>query len=174
MNTKAAIRVEEYLQTAFEQADCEYLDGEIVERNMGELPHALLQGKLLLLLSELGSSASLQVVPEIRLQISPTRYRVADIAVWRPGSIGTRIPAVSPFLVVEILSPEDRMVRMQPKIQEYLGIGVDHVWLIDPYDRKALSYSKEDPVGKLADVLKTVSPQLEIPLETLWQCLPKS
>ena len=123
------------------------LDGEIVERNMGELPHALLQGKLLVLLSELGSSAGLQVVPEIQLQISPTRYRVADIAVWRSGPIGTRIPTVSPFLVVETLSAEDRMVRMQPKIQEYLGIGVEHVWLIDTYDRKALSYSKEARSG---------------------------
>jgi len=175
MNSRVAVSVEAYLKTSFEDADCEYLDGETVERNKGELPHALLQGKLLLLLlSELGSSAGLQVVPEIRLQMSPTRYRVADIAVWRSGSIGTRIPTVSPFLVVEILSPEDRMVRMQPKIQEYLGIDVDHAWLIDPYDRKALSYSKEDPVGKLADVLKTVGPHLEIPLETLWQCLPES
>jgi Uma2 family endonuclease len=173
MNIKTAISVDEYLKTSFE-VDCEYLDGEVVERNMGELPHALLQGKLLLLLSELGSSAGLQVVPEIRLPISPTRYRVADIAVWRSGPIGTRIPTVSPFLVVEILSPEDRMVRMQPKIQEVLGLGVEHVWLIDPYDRKALSYSKEDPVGKLAEVLKTVSPKLEISLETLWQSLPQS
>ena len=107
MNTKVAISVEEYLRTSFEDADCEYLDGEIVERNAGELPHALLQSRLLLLLSELGRSASVQVVLEIRLKISRTRFRVADIAVWRSGSIGTRIPTVSPFLVVEILSPED-------------------------------------------------------------------
>ncbi len=143
-----------------------------MERNTRELPHALLQSRLLLLLSELGSSTRLQVVPEVRLQINRMRFRVADIAVWRSGSIGTQIPTVIPFLVVEILSPEDRMVCMQPKIQEYLGIGVDHVWLIDPYDRKALSDSKEDLVGKLADALKTVNPHLEIPLEILWQCLP--
>jgi hypothetical protein len=30
--------VDEYLRTSFEDADCEYLDGEIVERNAGELP----------------------------------------------------------------------------------------------------------------------------------------
>ena len=174
MNSRSAVSVEEYLNTNCEDADCEYLGGEIVERNTRELPHALLQSRLLLLLSELGSSACLQVVLKIRLQINRTRYRVADIAVRRSVSIGTRIPRVSPFLVVEILSPEDRRVRMQPKIQEYLGMGIDHVWLIDPYDRKALSYLKQDPVGKLADVLKTVNPHLEISLETLWQCLPQS
>ena len=32
--------VEEYLRTSFDGSDCEYLDGEVVERNMGELPHA--------------------------------------------------------------------------------------------------------------------------------------
>jgi Uma2 family endonuclease len=63
---------------------------------------------------------------------------------------------------------------MQPKIQEYLGIGVNHVWLIDPFERKALTYSKEDPVGRLTDVLKTDSPQLEIFLDTLWKFLPVS
>ena len=31
--------VEEYLRTSFDGSDCEYLDGEVVERNMGELPH---------------------------------------------------------------------------------------------------------------------------------------
>lgn len=173
MNTKVAVGVEEYLKTCFEGADCEYLDGEVVERNMGELPHALLQGELLLLLKQLGNQAGLQVIPEIRIQVSPTRYRMADLAVWRAGPIGSRIPTVSPFLAVEILSPEDRMVRMQPKIQEYLAIGVEHIWLIDPFERKALSYSQEDRVGRLTDVLKTASPQLEVPLETLWKCLPE-
>jgi Uma2 family endonuclease len=42
---------------------------------------------------------------------------VADIAVWRAGGIGDRIPTLPPFLVIEILSPEDRITRMQPKIQ---------------------------------------------------------
>ena len=174
MNIKTAISVEEYLKTSFEEADCEYLDGEIVERNMGELAHGIIQTQLAILLSQLGISLGLQVIAEIRVQISRTRFRVADIAAWKAGSIGTRIPLVSPFLVVEILSPEDRMVRMQPKIQEYLGIGVDHVWLIDPFERKALTYSKEDPVGRLTDVLKTESPQLEISLDTLWKFLPLS
>ena len=172
MNIKTAISIEEYLKTSFDEADCEYLDGEVVERNMGELPHGIIQTQLAILLSELGIPFGLQVIAEIRVQISRTRYRVADIAVWRPGSIGTRIPTVSPFLVVEILSPEDRMVRMQPKIQEYLSIGVEHVWLIDPFERKALSYSKEDPVGKLTDVLETENPELQVLLEALWKFLP--
>jgi len=44
------------------------------------------------------------------------------VAVWRGGAIGDRIPSIPPFLSIEILSPEDRITRMQPKIAEYLSI----------------------------------------------------
>ena len=94
MNIKTAISVEEYLKTSFEEADCEYLDGEIVERNMGELAHGIIQTQLAILLSQLGISLGLQVIAEIRVQISRTRFRVADISAWKAGSIGTRIPLV--------------------------------------------------------------------------------
>src|SRR4026208_305377 len=47
MSTRVLMNVEEYLRTSFEGSDCEYLDGEVVERNMGELPHADVQGNLL-------------------------------------------------------------------------------------------------------------------------------
>src|SRR5207249_3627781 len=118
-----------YLHTAFDGADCDYVDGEIVERNTGEPPHALIQGWLIQRSASMTATLPLRVVPEIRIQTRPTRFRVADIAVWRPGDIGTRIPTVPPFLAIEILSAEDRLVRLQPKIQEYLAHGVEWVWV---------------------------------------------
>ena len=53
-----------------------------------------------------------------------------------------------PFLAVEVLSGEDRLTRMQPKIQEYLRIGVEHVWLVDPEERSALSYTPPMPAAR--------------------------
>ncbi len=156
--------VSDYLRTSFEGPDCEYLDGEIVERNMGEIPHSDVQSNLIGLLRQLRSRLGLRVMPEIRIQISPTRYRVADLAVWRSDEIGTGIPTVAPFLVVEILSPEDRMVRMLPKIQEYLSIGVEWIWIVDPQEQSALLYSKKNPAGAVCDVLLTETPDIQIPL----------
>jgi Uma2 family endonuclease len=101
---------------------------------------------------------------EIRIQINRRRFRVADLAVWRNDNIGTGIPTVPPFLVIEILSPEDRMVRMVPKIQEYLSIGVEWVWLIDPQERVALCYSQKQPQGATVTTLRTENPEIEIPL----------
>ena|SRR5579863_2427841 len=166
MTTKVLMDVEEYLRTSFEGSDCEFLDGEIVERNMGELPHGDVQLTLSRLLWRLRKTLGIRVVTEIRIQIGPRRYRVADIAVWRDDNIGTGIPTVPPFLVVEILSPEDRMVRMLPKIQEYLSIGVEYAWVIDPEEKAALRYSRKHPEGAVVTMLRTENPDIEIPLES--------
>ena len=171
MNPRVLMSVDEYLHTAFDNADCDYVDGEIVERNMGELPHAEIQARLIQTLAAPAGPLRLRVLPEIRVQTTPTRFRVADIAVWRPGDIGKRIPTVPPFLVVEILSAEDRLVRLQPKIQEYLAHGVELVWVIDPDERRALSYSRANPGGTLVDELRTESPALVIPLGDLLSAL---
>ena len=171
MDPRVLMSVDEYLHTQFDGSDRDYVDGEVVERNMGELPHARLQAELLYRLRNLANSLGLQVLPEIRIQVSPTRFRVADVAVWRPGPIGERIPTIPPFLVVEILSPEDRVVRLQPKIREYLAHGVEWVWVIDPDERRALNYSPADPGGALVNELRTQHPDLSIPLADLLSAL---
>jgi Uma2 family endonuclease len=169
MTAKVLMDVEEYLRTSFDGADCEYLDGEVVERNMGELAHSTVQGRLIFLLMQMAASLGIQVKPEIRIPIHSRRYRVADIGVWKPGDIGTRIPTVAPFLAVEILSTEDRITRMQPKIQEYLSIGVEWIWLVDPDEKTAICYSREKPGGELVDALRTDNPVIEIPLATVFE-----
>jgi Uma2 family endonuclease len=158
--------VEEYLRTTFDGSDCEFLDGEVVERNWGDLPHASIHINLAGLLGALRKTLGIRVLMSIRLRMGASRYRVADIAVWQDDNIGTRIPTVAPFLVVEILSPEDRMVRMLPKIQEYLSIGVEYVWVIDPEEQAALSYSQKHPEGAAVTTLRTENPGIEIPLES--------
>ena len=50
MPAKVLMDVEEYLQTTFEGSDCEFLDGEIVERNRGELSHGIVQMEIAYLL----------------------------------------------------------------------------------------------------------------------------
>jgi Uma2 family endonuclease len=156
----------EYLRTSFDGADCEYLDGEVVERNWADIAHADLQGTLSHLLWRFRKTLGIRVLTEIRIQIHPRRFRVADIAAWRGDDIGTGIPTVAPFLAVEILSPEDRMLRMMAKIQEYLSIGVEWVWVIDPEERAALVYSRQHPEGAAATTLYSENPDIRIPLES--------
>ena len=168
---RVLMTVEEYFRTPFDGADRDYVDGEVLERNMGELPHAILQTELARMLGNLAQPLGIRVLTEIRIQVAATRFRVADVAVWRAGPIGQRIPTVPPFLVVEILSVEDRLVRLQPKIREYLAHGAEWVWVIDPDERRALSYTPADPGGALVDQLRTQNPDITVPLPDLFAAL---
>jgi len=156
--------LDEYLRASFDGADRDFVDGEVLERNMGELPHAAVQMELAYRLRNLAPTMGLTVLPEIRIQVAATRFRVADVAVWLARPSGTRIPIAPPFLVVEVLSPEDRLVRLQPKIQDYLKHGVRWLWVVDPDERRAMIYSPAEPGGMLVEELRTVIPDISISL----------
>jgi hypothetical protein len=47
MGTKTLMSVDEYLHTSFDGADREYLDGEIVERNVGNRSHSRIQKRFI-------------------------------------------------------------------------------------------------------------------------------
>ena len=82
MATNVLIPVSEYLRTSY-SPDCDYVDGEVQERNLGESDHSDLQAQFVRLLSKPASEQYVRVNPEIRVQITPTRFRIPDICVRR-------------------------------------------------------------------------------------------
>jgi len=58
---------------------------------------------------------------------------------------------VPPELVVEIMSPENKWEEMHRKLQEYLGIGVDTVWIVEPSNRSVQVYQGIDDVQTLGE-----------------------
>src|SRR6266545_6293050 len=69
--SEALVSVEEYLSTVYEP-DCDYVDGELVERNVGEYEHSRLQWALGQWFGSLESSQGVRVIPELRVQVAPT------------------------------------------------------------------------------------------------------
>jgi Uma2 family endonuclease len=129
MQAATLISVNEYLHTSYDP-DCDYVDGVIEERNLGEYNHARLQ--LLIgayLLRQV--SSGLRVVVEQRIRTAPTRFRVPDVVVI-DGKPDQQVLSIPPLLCIEILSPEDRLTRIQTRADEYLAMGVPEVWIIDP------------------------------------------
>lgn len=49
-----------------------------------------------------------------------------------PAPAGKRVPDDPPFIVMEIVSPDDRLSEVLAKLDEYLAWGVPHIWLVDP------------------------------------------
>ena len=165
MPATALISVEEYLNTAYDP-DCEYVDGEVIERNMGELDHAGLRTSIGGWLWTRRRALGIHIFTEARVRVAPTRFRIPDIAATIHKPKG-RILREPPFLCIEVLSPEDRTSRTEVKIDDYLKFGVAHVWLIDPRRKLASSYTREGRRGA-ASLLTTSEPHIELPIAELF------
>jgi Uma2 family endonuclease len=137
MATNTLIPVSEYLSTSYDP-DCDYVDGEVQERNLGELDHSDLQGQLLELLRTPANKAYIRANPEVRVQVATTRFRVPDVCVRRVSAPREQIIRTPPLLCIEILSPEDRMSRTREKVRDYLKMGVPEVWILDTVTRSAM------------------------------------
>jgi Uma2 family endonuclease len=128
MSTATLIPVEEYLNTSYDP-DVEYVDGVLVERNVGDWLHSLIQRNLILALSR--RYPRIYAVPELRSQTKEARYRLPDVCVLLAPP-KTRYLVDAAHIAIEILSDDDRMSHVLEKLEEYAAKGVPNIWLIDP------------------------------------------
>ena len=136
------ISVEEYLSTVFEH-DCEYVDGVIEERDLGEFEHSYVQGILVGLFLQNRETWGVYPLPEQRVQTQKTHFRVPDVTVLRAGTPRESILTHPPLLVIEVQSPETPLRQTVVKAKEYLAFGIEHVWVIDPYARVGYRATKD-------------------------------
>ncbi len=159
MGATALIPVNEYLRTVY-RPDREYLDGQLVERNVGEYSHARLQALMAARLHEKEQDWRIRVVVGCRVQVRPERFRIPDVCALR--AIET-----PPVLCVEILSPEDRISEMQERIDDYLAMGVEYVWLVDPRTRRAWVTTTEGS-REVRDGIVRAGDLIQVPLAELF------
>jgi Uma2 family endonuclease len=134
--------VEEYLATSFPDGDREYLDGIVVERKLGTDPHGTLQIVLGGYLRAQAKRLGLAVKSEVRTRVAQSRYRVPDIlVVRRPYRTVRGVIIDAPFLVVEILSPDDKRKESLERFRDYQALGVPHILQLDPVRRTALLFA---------------------------------
>jgi Uma2 family endonuclease len=131
--TRLPLTAGEYLRTSY-SPDCDYVDGELQERNVGELDHAEIQGALVQWFRN-------RSLPEIRIQITPTRFRVADVCLISRNEPAEQVLQRPPIAVIEVLSPEDRISRYQERFQDYRQMGIRHIWVVDPQTRRGYDCS---------------------------------
>ena len=139
MRTGTLVSVEEYLKGDY-QPDCDYVDGVLEERNVGEYNHGRLQGLIFAYLLRQQQTSGTRVVLEQRLQVGPARFSVPDLVIT-DGKPAEQVLTVAPLLCIEVLSPEDRLYRLRVRAEEYIAIGVPEVWIVDPMTLQAYRYS---------------------------------
>jgi Uma2 family endonuclease len=127
---------------------CELVNGKIVHLTASRPLHALVEvrlgGRLLIYGEASGRGQPLGGEVGLWVRRGPDTVRGADLAFISHERWARRNPKsfldVPPELVVEILSPDDRRGEAMEKLEEYLAMGVDLVWIVDPEFRCVLAY----------------------------------
>ena len=164
----ALVPIEEYLHTSY-RPDCDYVDGEVVERNVGLLNHSRALCHVLMALHQKYEASGVEVLPTLRLRVSPTRVRVPDVCAFLENP-HEQVPTKPPFPCVEVLSPEDRWMDFRERVNDYFKMGVAHVWMIDPWDNTAFEITPNGDWHKVQDgILRTQNPIFEVPLSEIFE-----
>ena len=135
MATLALTTVEQYLKTVY-RPDCDYVEGQVQERNLGEREHSGAQSGIVFFSMTRYPALRGRVLAEQRVRVSTSRFRIPDICVLTEDAPWERIIATLPALCIEILSPEDRMSRTMERLNDYFAMGVPICWVIDPVSRE--------------------------------------
>jgi Uma2 family endonuclease len=144
------------------------VDGELRDRNCGDVDHSDIQVALAAYLKK-NYRDRLWVGVAVRVQVAESRIRVPDVTIVFGPKPGTRIVKEPPHIVVEVLSPEDRAKRIQEKIADYTEFGVPNIWVLDPENRTAVTYSREGMSSISEGSLRATSPLVEVPMWELFQ-----
>jgi len=162
MSVGTLIPLEEYLNTSYDP-DVEYVDGVLVERNVGDWLHSLTQSNIIFALRR--KYSKIYVIPELRSRTRPTRYRLPDVCVLLAPP-ATKYLLDSAFIAIEILSEGDRMTEVLEKLEEYAAIRTPHVWLIDPRLRQMFTFHQNTLAA--VETLSTPDPRLELTREEVF------
>jgi Uma2 family endonuclease len=142
MASATSVPVSEYLGPRY-RPDCEYVDGELQERNAGERPHNAVQFILARIFNSHLKDWKIVAFPEQRVNAGANRYRIPDVCVLRRSDTADDIVQKAPLICIEVLSPEDRSSRMMERFADYAQMGVEHLWMIDPMTRYAWTISAD-------------------------------
>jgi Uma2 family endonuclease len=159
--------IEEYLNTSY-HPDREFVEGLIVERNLGEKTHSAAQAQVIGYFATNAGELGTKVYPGVRVQVSPTRIRVPDVTIIKKSQFQGEIFTSPPHLCIEILSKDDTLEGMQEKINDYLRFGIPYIWIIDPRLRKGYIATKAGLVETEFGVLETSDPKIRLPVAELF------
>jgi Uma2 family endonuclease len=169
--TSPLVTLKRYLNTAY-RPDRHIVDGETQRRNAGEFGHSRTMCIVAYLLSIHKDDCNTITLIAPRIQISESRIRVADLCVLRASCPDADIIQIPPLLCVEILSPKDRLSRTIQVMEDYLLMGVENLWVIDPRERIAYTYTPEGLFKVHSGQLTIPNTPIHVDLSTIFAKLP--
>ncbi len=129
-----------------DEKDYELVDGRLVERNMSTLSSWVAGELHFQIRSYCATNACGWAFPEGTgyqcFPNAPRKVRKPDVSFIRsdrlPANASTEgYSSIPPDLAVEVSSPKDLAWEIDPKVAEYLRVGVPLVWVVHPEARAA-------------------------------------
>ena len=157
---------QEYLATQYEP-DCEFEDGVLIERHVGTEKHSWMQAALAAYIFRRRKAWGINVYTEQRTRVRPGKYKLPDLCIVQGPRPATPIFEEPPLVAIEILSPEDRPLRVDKTIAEWLAFGVGYVWVIDPDTLESALHTASGRVEVEEATLRIPGTAIEIPLRQL-------
>jgi Uma2 family endonuclease len=165
MGAATLISVDEYLNTSY-SPDMEYVDGALVEINVGDPQHSSVQRNIIIALFL--KYPHLKTFPELRSRTSKSRFRLPDICVTHRTPTG-RFLDEAPIIAIEILSEDDRMTRVIEKLKEYAALGTPNIWVLDPRTRQMFVFRGNTLQEIEGDVIASETPRIELTRDEIFQ-----
>jgi Uma2 family endonuclease len=165
MGTTTLIPVEEYLDSSY-SPDVEYVDGVLIERNVGTKLHSRLQRNLAQVMGR--KYPNLFVWPEWRMRTLGDHYRIPDVCITLTDP-PTEVLEEPPLVAIEILSPKDRLSRVLEKLKEYAAFGIPNIWLFDPELPAMFVFRGNALIEIEGDVITTIDGAIELTREEIFR-----
>jgi Uma2 family endonuclease len=163
MAVDTLISVEEYLRTTF-HPDCHFIDGKVVERNVGQTRHALAQAEIAAWFTQRRKVLRLQSLTELRVRVAPPRVRVPDVVIAEIPIPEEDVFTSPPYLCIEIMSPDDTKGSTQPSLDDYLNFGVPNIWVIDPWKHRGWVVTATGWARAHDAIMRTADARVAMPL----------
>jgi Uma2 family endonuclease len=100
------------------------------------------------------------------MRVSATRVRIPDVCVFYRDLPIEQVFTQPPLLCIEVLSPEDRVSRVEERIEDFLRFGVRNVWVIDPAKQAGWDCSSGNWVR--TSTFTVPDTPIQLPLEELF------
>ncbi len=157
------LTIEEFrARYANEKPYYEYWFGEAVQKSVPTWLHGVLQALLCEMLREAGYKSGTEV-----------ELRVVDDWQPKPDVIGAThveetYPTKPPDVVIEVLSPDDRMHDVFRKCRQYARIGIPAIFVLDPESKDAWVWSRHTDNLERASTLDLPNGRT-IPTHLVWE-----
>jgi Uma2 family endonuclease len=168
MTAAAQISVDEYLRTSY-RPDCDYVDGEVRERNLGERGHSRPQMRLIMFFGAREKEWRIVVMPEQRVQVKPHCFRIPDVCVVREDDPDEPIVHAAPLICIEILSKDDTFKSVTERLDDYVAMGVPNIWVGEPHSRRGYVYSSDGFIEAKDGVLRVAGSDIAVPLAGIFE-----